>query len=105
MEYAKLFVLGFGGVVGIPVLKFIWRVAGQWADMSANVATAKATGERTEEAVGKHGERIQRIEQTLHGPEGNNGMYSALRDIERRLAEKEPNPARRSTDKRKKRIA
>lgn len=105
MEYVKLFVLGLGGVVGFPVIKFIWRVAGEWRAMADNVVSAKKTSERTEITVNGYGARIGRIEQTLHGPEGNNGLFQSVREIERRLFDTTPNPGRRKTDVRKRRLA
>lgn len=101
MEFLRAFGIAFGLLAGAGVIGLVFKVGLTWGAVSRDIATTKQTVERTEVTVQDVVPRVQRIEQTLHGPDGNNGLYGDVKDLRRRF---EDNPAiskRRKTDKRK----
>lgn len=101
----------FGTVLSLVVLVGAVRVGRTYGTLTANAETARKSSERTEALVIEHGPRIQKIEQTLHGPQGQNGMYGAVRDLQISVqeikdqrtgpADRRNAPRRPKTDRRK----
>ena len=102
MEFLQVFGVVFGIVAGLGttfavVFKF-GRVTG---DLQRDVQETKAIATRTEGTVNEYGPRLQRIEQTLHGVNGENGLYSDVKELKRRVEDRPATPMRRKTDKRR----
>ena len=99
MEFLQAFGTAFGILAGSGVLALFFKVGMSWGSVSRAVA-------RTDTAVNdpEHGlvPRVQRVEQTLHGPQGDNGLYSDVKELKRRLEDDPAIPKRRVTDKRRK---
>lgn len=79
-----------------------------WGEIKRDVSTTKKGVERIEPVVGQHAASLQAINQTLHGPEGRNGLYGTVKklderfdEFERRLTNKSPHPSRRGSDKKR----
>jgi len=92
------FLQAFGAVGGLGVIGLAIRIGISWGEVSRAVT-------RTDKAVNDPEVglvlRVQRVEQTLHGPEGNNGMYSDVKELKRRFDDLPGVPTRRKTDKRR----
>ena len=87
----------FGLVAGGGVLVATLRIGMSWGEVRQAV-------KRTDFAVNDPETglvpRVQRVEQTLHGPEGNNGLYSDVKELKRRFDDAPGIPRRRKTDRR-----
>ena len=90
----------FALVTGGGLLFGVFRFGLASGELQNDVADIKAVALRTEEKVDELGPRVQKIEQTLHGPDGTNGMYSDVKELNRRLDDKRGTPKRRRTDRR-----
>lgn len=90
-----------GALVGVGLLGLCFYVGVTWGGLKRAISTTSAAVARTEEKVDGFGPRIERIELTLHGPLGDNGLYQDVRDIKTQLRETPGTPARRRTDRRK----
>lgn len=100
MEFLQAFGVAFGLVAGSGVLILAVRIGVTWGSVRSDLSSTKGAVERTEGKVGDLVPRVQAIEQTLHGPEGNNGMYSDVRELKRRFEDQPGAPKRRKTDRR-----
>ena len=100
MGFLEAFGAAFGIIAGGGVLLLAVKIGVSWGGIRNDVSTTKDAVERTEGTVGGLVPRVQAIEQTLHGPEGNNGMYSDVRDLKRRFDDLPVRPQRRKGDRR-----
>ena len=92
-----------GVIGGLGLLTLMFYVGLSWGEVKSTVTTTSASVVHIETRVNEFAPRIQRIEQTLHGPDGNNGLYSDVRQIREQLREAPGTPRRRRTDDRKRR--
>jgi hypothetical protein len=99
MEFLQALGTVFGIIAGGGFLVLVFKIGLSWGSVQRDVTTTKEAVERTEVTVQNVLPRVERIEQTLHGPEGNNGMYSELRDMRRRFDDLPTVPKRRRTDR------
>lgn len=76
-------VIGWLAGTGLLVL-FFW-IGLSWGRIRRDVSSTKQGVQRIEPIVGEHARALQSITQTLHGPEGGNGLYSVVRKIDERL--------------------
>lgn len=95
----QAFSVAFGIVAGGGVIGLALKIGIGWGVVSRDVATTKAAVDRTELTVQDVVPRVQRIEQTLHGPDGNNGLYSDVRELRRRFDDAPAVPKRRKCDR------
>lgn len=71
------------GVTMSGVLLFgAFRVGGTYKGVVRDVAETKTSCAEIKETLHDHSPRILKIEQTLHGPQGQNGMYGAVRELQ-----------------------
>ena len=90
----------FALVTGGGLLYGVFRFGLSSGELTTDVTAIKATADRTETKVDEISQRVQKVEQTLHGPDGSNGMYSDVKDLKRRFEDKPSAPKRRRTDRR-----
>lgn len=71
----------FGATLSVVVVLGAFRVGGTYKGVIRDVAETKDSCREIRLTLDAHGPRIQTIEHTLHGPQGENGMYGAVRDL------------------------
>lgn len=101
LEFIKAAGAVFGFIGGGAVVVLAFKIGSSWSGLRRDVSETKCTANRTETTVDKHAEQLQAINMTLHGPLGDNGLYSDVRSIKAQLQETPGSPRRRRTDKRK----
>lgn len=88
----------FGAIGGLGVIGLAIRIGISWGEVSRAVSrTDKAVNDPEIGLVS----RVQRVEQTIHGAQGDNGMYSDVKDLKRRFDDLPEAPTRRKTDKKR----
>lgn len=100
MEFLQALGTVFGIIAGGGFLVLFFRVGLSWGAVKSDVSSTKEAVDRTEATVSALVPRVASIEQTLHGPEGNNGLYSDVREMKRRLEDRPETPKRRRSDRR-----
>lgn len=72
----------FGTVLSGVILVGAFRVGGTYKGVIRDVAETKGDCKEIKQTLQDHSPRILKIEQTLHGPQGQNGMYGAVRELQ-----------------------
>lgn len=72
----------FGATLSVVIVVGAFRVGGTYKGVIRDVAETKDSCRDIRATVSDLTPRIQTIEQTLHGPQGANGMYGAVRDLQ-----------------------
>jgi len=72
----------FGTVASVVIVVGAFRVGGTYKGVVRDVAETKAACADIKDTLHDHSPRILKIEQTLHGPQGQNGMYGAVRELQ-----------------------
>lgn len=76
------------GVTMSGVLVFgAFRVGGTYKGIIRDVGDTKDSCAKINTTLDSLTPRVQTIEQTLHGPQGGNGMYLAVRNLEAAMTE------------------
>jgi len=101
MEFLQAFGAVFGILAGGGLLVLLFKIGATWGELRQDVTdTAKIVG-GSAVAISEILPRVQRIEQTLHGVSGDNGLYSDVKELKRRFEDSPSVPTRRKTDRRK----
>lgn len=82
------FLQAFGAVAGLGVVGLAIKIGIGWGVLQRDVAATAITTSETHEKVAELLPRVQKIEHTLHGPDGENGMYSDVRELKRRISDR-----------------
>lgn len=72
----------FGTVLSGVILVGAFRVGGTYKGVIRDVAETKGDCKEIKQTLQDHSPRILKIEQTLHGPQGQNGMYGAVKELQ-----------------------
>lgn len=83
VEFLKAAGTAFGLVAGGAVVGLAFKIGISWNDLRRDAREGKACALDTQQTLNADiSPRLQRLEQTLHGPEGNNGLYQTVRDLD-----------------------
>jgi hypothetical protein len=72
----------FGTVASVVIIVGAFKVGGTYKGVVRDVAETKDSCSSIKTTLEDHSPRILKIEQTLHGPQGQNGMYGAVRELQ-----------------------
>lgn len=72
----------FGTVASVVIVVGAFKVGGTYKGVIRDVAETKTACSDIKQTLQDHSPRIFKIEQTLHGPQGENGMYGAVRELQ-----------------------
>lgn len=72
----------FGATLSVVVVVGAFRVGGTYKGVIRDVSETKTACTEIKQTLQDHSPRIFKIEQTLHGPQGQNGMYGAVRELQ-----------------------
>jgi hypothetical protein len=91
-----------GGIAGAGLLGLLFQIGLSWGEVKRDVSSTKRAVERIEPIAAEHAQALKTINQTLHGPEGGNGLYGTVKKLDERFDEIErrlpDHRGRRSTD-------
>lgn len=77
----------FGTVASVVIIVGAFKVGGTYKGVVRDVSETKADCKEIKRTLEDHSPRILTIEQTLHGPQGGNGMYLAVRELRESVQE------------------
>jgi hypothetical protein len=86
-EFVKAAGQVVGAIGGFGLLSLMFWIGLSWGTIKRDVATTKAAVERIEPNVAEHAQALRTVNQTLHGPEGGNGLYGTVRKLDERFDE------------------
>jgi hypothetical protein len=100
MEFLQAFGVVFGVVAGVgTTLAIVFKFGRITGELQQDVLETKAAALSMDGKMDLLMPRVRSIEQTLHGPEGNNGLYSDVKELRRRFEDSPRFPKRRRTDR------
>ncbi|MGK2933701.1 MAG: hypothetical protein ACSLFE_00450 [Gemmatimonadaceae bacterium] len=70
-----------GGALSLVIIAGAVKIGSTYKGVVGDVAYTKGACAEIKQTLKEHTPRIEKIEITLHGPLGDNGMYQAVREL------------------------